>query len=128
MAASNPLRPLRQLRPSDLRGVARLATLLAKDPYLAKDPEARAYFYQADGSPRAAGTRLTNPALAGVLRTLARDGADAFYRGPIAEAMVALTLADAVLEKFGGDSVGETRRNRDAYLTDVAARGLEIGR
>ncbi|MCY9820440.1 gamma-glutamyltransferase [Aeromonas media] len=67
----------------------RLATLLAKDPYLAKDPEARAYFYQADGSPRAAGTRLTNPALAGVLRTLARDGADAFYRGPIAEAMVA---------------------------------------
>lgn len=67
----------------------RLATLLAKDPYLAKDPEARAYFYQADGSPKAAGTRLTNPALAGVLRTLARDGADAFYRGPIAEAMVA---------------------------------------
>ncbi|MGL6232365.1 gamma-glutamyltransferase [Aeromonas rivipollensis] len=67
----------------------RLATLLAKDPYLAKDPEARAYFYLADGSPKAAGTRLTNPALAGVLRTLARDGADAFYRGPIAEAMVA---------------------------------------
>ena len=31
--------------------------------------------------------------------------------GVVAEAMVALVLADAALEKFGGDSVGETRRN-----------------
>jgi chorismate synthase len=31
--------------------------------------------------------------------------------GVIAEAMVAITLADALLEKFGGDSVAETRRN-----------------
>lgn len=67
----------------------RLATLLAKDPYLAGDPDARAYFYQADGTPKTAGTRLTNPALARVLRTLASDGPDAFYRGPLAEAMVA---------------------------------------
>jgi chorismate synthase len=36
--------------------------------------------------------------------------------GVVAEAMVALVLADAVLEKFGGDSVAETRRNRDSYL------------
>jgi chorismate synthase len=35
--------------------------------------------------------------------------------GVVAEAMVALVLADAVLEKFGGDSVAETRRNHDAY-------------
>lgn len=67
----------------------RLATLIAKDPYLARDPEARAYFYQPDGAPKTAGTRLTNPALAGVLKTLAHEGADAFYRGPLAEAMVA---------------------------------------
>ena len=67
----------------------RLATLLAKDPYLARDPDARAYFYQADGSPRPAGSRLTNPALAKVLRTLATEGADAFYQGPLADAMVA---------------------------------------
>ncbi|MFC5705087.1 gamma-glutamyltransferase [Aeromonas eucrenophila] len=67
----------------------RLATLIAKDPYLARDPEARAYFYQPDGAPKAAGTKLTNPALAGVLKTLAHEGADAFYRGPLAEAMVA---------------------------------------
>ncbi|MFQ2102251.1 gamma-glutamyltransferase [Aeromonas sanarellii] len=67
----------------------RLATLIAKDPYLAKDPEARAYFYQPDGTPKAAGSKLTNPALARVLRTLAQEGADAFYRGPLADAMVA---------------------------------------
>ena len=41
--------------------------------------------------------------------------------GVVAEAMVALVLADAVLEKFGGDSVGETARNRRAYLDALPA-------
>ena len=36
--------------------------------------------------------------------------------GIVAEAMVALVVADAVLEKFGGDSVAETRRNVESYL------------
>ena len=36
--------------------------------------------------------------------------------GIVAEAMVALVIADAVLEKFGGDSVAETRRNLEGYL------------
>ncbi len=36
--------------------------------------------------------------------------------GIVAEAMVALVLADAVVEKFGGDSVRETRRNAESYL------------
>jgi chorismate synthase len=39
--------------------------------------------------------------------------------GVVAEAMVALVLADAMLEKFGGDSVGETKRNLDAYLDAI---------
>ncbi len=42
--------------------------------------------------------------------------------GVVAEAMVALTLADAVLEKFGGDSVAETARNAAAYLEGLAVR------
>ena len=42
--------------------------------------------------------------------------------GVIAEAMAALVLADAMLEKFGGDSLTETRRNLDGYLSHVAAR------
>jgi chorismate synthase len=40
----------------------------------------------------------------------------------VAEAMVALVLAEASLEKFGGDSVGETRRNRDGYMAAMRYR------
>lgn len=39
--------------------------------------------------------------------------------GVVAEAMVALTLAEAVLEKFGGDSVAETRRNLVGYIEAI---------
>jgi chorismate synthase len=42
--------------------------------------------------------------------------------GVVAEAMVALVVADAVLEKFGGDSVGETARNAKAYLAAAEQR------
>ncbi|MFD5017195.1 chorismate synthase [Streptomyces chartreusis] len=42
--------------------------------------------------------------------------------GIVAEAMVALVLADAVAEKFGGDSVTETRRNVVSYLDNLAIR------
>jgi chorismate synthase len=42
--------------------------------------------------------------------------------GVVAEAMVALVLADAVLEKFGGDSIGETRRNLTSYVDTLAIR------
>lgn len=42
--------------------------------------------------------------------------------GVIAEAMTALVLADALVEKFGGDSLGELRRNFDGYLSHIAAR------
>ena len=41
--------------------------------------------------------------------------------GVVAEAMVALVLAEAMLEKFGGDSVAETRRNLDHYLEAIPA-------
>jgi chorismate synthase len=42
--------------------------------------------------------------------------------GVVAEAMAALVLADAVLEKFGGDSVPETARNAEAYLKALVIR------
>jgi chorismate synthase len=38
--------------------------------------------------------------------------------------MVALVLARAALEKFGGDSLAETRRNIDGYLRAVAERAV----
>jgi chorismate synthase len=42
--------------------------------------------------------------------------------GIVAEAMVSLVLADAVLEKFGGDAVQETRRNVESYLDTLRFR------
>ncbi len=42
--------------------------------------------------------------------------------GVIAEALVAIVLADAMLEKFGGDSLGEIRRNVEGYLGAVGRR------
>ena len=44
--------------------------------------------------------------------------------GVVAEAMVALVLAELCLEKFGGDSLAETKRNHAAYLDRLAERGL----
>ena len=42
--------------------------------------------------------------------------------GVVAEAMLALVLADALLEKFGGDSVGETKRNLESYLKSLSIK------
>jgi chorismate synthase len=45
--------------------------------------------------------------------------------GVVGEAAVAVVLADAMLEKFGGDSLSETHRNLDAYLATVRGLGAE---
>jgi chorismate synthase len=42
--------------------------------------------------------------------------------GVVGEAMVAIVIADALLEKFGGDSLNELRRNFDAYVQHLSAR------
>jgi chorismate synthase len=47
--------------------------------------------------------------------------------GVIAEALAALVLADAMLEKFGGDSLGELRRNYDAYVAALGERWRLMG-
>lgn len=47
--------------------------------------------------------------------------------GVIAEALVGLVLADAMLEKFGGDSLAEMRRNHAAYLAALGDRWAEPG-
>lgn len=42
--------------------------------------------------------------------------------GVVGEAMVAITLARAMLEKFGGDSLAETRRNFESYQATIGPR------
>ncbi|WP_136610565.1 chorismate synthase [Sinomonas albida] len=48
--------------------------------------------------------------------------------GVVAEAMVALVLAQAVLEKFGGDSVAETKRNLEAFVENIPAAMDSVAR
>ena len=67
----------------------RLHGLIARDKHLKTFPDTAAYFHDATGAPRAVGSLLKNPAFAQTLRRIAEGGADAFYRGPIAEAVVA---------------------------------------
>ena len=66
----------------------RLHSLVSRDPFLAKMPATREYFFDAQGNPKAVGTRIINEPMGKVLQAVATDGADAFYTGPIAEAIV----------------------------------------
>ena len=65
----------------------RLHQLIGETPQLKDYPATRDYFFDADGNPKAVGTRLANPALAETLRVIANGGANAFYNGGLARAM-----------------------------------------
>lgn len=104
------------------------AALLDAAPQLRLDPEASAYFLDQDGTPKRVGTRLTNPAYAKTLGAIATDGADAFYTGDIARAIVA-----AAADTSGGrtpslltenDLATYTVKTRDPLCTTY--RGREI--
>jgi gamma-glutamyltranspeptidase / glutathione hydrolase len=92
------------------------------------DPQAGAYFLNADGSPKRAGTWLANPAYSKTLNAIATDGADALYTGPIAEAIVR-----AAADPSGGrtpslmtveDLAGYTPKVREALCRPY--RGREV--
>jgi gamma-glutamyltranspeptidase/glutathione hydrolase len=73
----------------------RLAALVAEDgDMLGKEPTTRDHFYPA-GKPIVAGETLRNPAYAASLSAIASGGAEAFYRGPLAEALVAAVRGHA---------------------------------
>jgi len=63
----------------------RLHAMIKRDKNLKNFPKARRYFFDAAGKPLPVGSRLRNPVLAATLRRIARDGAQAFYKGSIAE-------------------------------------------
>jgi gamma-glutamyltranspeptidase/glutathione hydrolase len=77
---------------------------------LARDPEAKAYFLNADGTAKATGTLLKSPALATTFRTLADGGVNAFYSGALAQDIV-----DEIADTTGGITPGQTT------LADLAA-------
>ena len=90
------------------------ALILANLASLAGEPAAAAYFLDPDGQPLATGSTLRNPALAATLRQIAERGADAFYRGPIADDIVAAVRNHprnpGLLD--GGDLAGYRARER----------------
>lgn len=67
----------------------RLSMLLKTFAVMKDMPGAGAYFFHHDGTPYAAGETLANPDYAQTLRLVAEEGANAFYRGIIAEKIVA---------------------------------------
>ncbi|WP_353235240.1 gamma-glutamyltransferase family protein [Diaphorobacter ruginosibacter] len=98
----------------------RLNTLLSNEKYLASDPAARAYFFDADGKPWPVGHVLRNPELAKVLRGIARNGSKALLEGEVARAIVdkvnshptnpgRMTMADLA---------NYQPRKREAFCTD----------
>jgi len=72
------------------------AALAQAQGVLANDAEAGAYFFTAGGTPKAVGTILRNPAFAATLRAIARDGADAFHRGAVADEIVAVVRSHSL--------------------------------
>ncbi len=65
------------------------AAIVDSAAQLRVDPQARAYFLNPDGTPKAAGARLSNPAYSKALSAIASSGVTAFYTGDIAHDIVA---------------------------------------
>jgi len=97
----------------------RLNMLLASEKYLKSDAAAAAYFYEPDGTPKAVGTVVRNPAYAATLRAIQAGGADAFYRGAIPADIVKAVRSH---KNAGGlaesDFAAYQVKERDAVCTD----------
>lgn len=83
------MQPALHLAEGGFRVSRRLSTLLSAARAETFAPDARAYFFDRLGSARPEGYLLRNPAYADLLRRIARDGAAAFYAGPMAADLVA---------------------------------------
>ena len=97
----------------------RLHSLIAADRYIAQSPEMAAYFLNADGTPKATGTLLKNPALAGVFRRIAKEGPDALYHGPIADEIARKVQGHRNAGSLSlADLKGYTAKERTPLCTD----------
>lgn len=115
--------PAIELAAHGLRISPRLAESIAGSAAdLATDPAARAYFLNPDGSPKQAGVKLTNPAMATTLRALAAHGADALYHGPIAQDIVnavATTTSGRTPGAMTGDDLAQYQARKRAPIVST---------
>ncbi len=86
-------------------------------------PAARALYCRADGTPKRVGDEVRNPDLAQVLRLIARDGAEVFYRGEIAHAIAADFKANGGL--LAPDDLRDATARRSAPLLG-SYRGFDV--
>jgi gamma-glutamyltranspeptidase/glutathione hydrolase len=101
-----------------------LAAALAEEQDLKRDTEARAYFYDTGGNPWPAGTILRNPAYGETLRAVAERGADAFYGGPIAQAILDKVNEGGTPHMGAMDLLDYRARERDVLCRPY--RALEV--
>lgn len=98
----------------------RLHGQLAGSRELKASPSAASYFYDEQGRPWPVGHVLRNPDYARVLKTLAQDGPDAFYRGPLARDMVDAVAGHPVPGDLTEDDLAAYRSiRRDALCAEV---------
>ncbi|MBN2990732.1 gamma-glutamyltransferase [Pseudomonas cedrina subsp. fulgida] len=98
---------------------ARLHSLIAADRYIWQSPDMAAYFLNADGTPKATGTLLKNPALADVFKRIAKEGPEALYRGPIADEIARKVQGHRNAGSLSrADLEGYTAKERTPLCTD----------
>ncbi len=90
----------------------RLAEAIAGAKDLTHDPDAADYYFDAAGRPLTAGAVQRNPELAETLGAIARGGADAFYGGAIAQAIVAEVNGEAPARMTAADLLDYRARER----------------
>ncbi len=88
LAWKETLQPAARLAEEGFVVSPRLNGLIERIPRLKQLPAAAAYFYADDGAPLPVGFVLKNPAYANTVRLIADQGADAFYKGAIADAII----------------------------------------
>ncbi|MGY2137287.1 gamma-glutamyltransferase [Pseudomonas reactans] len=97
----------------------RLHSLIAADRYIAQSPDMAAYFLNADGTPKATGTLLKNPALANVFKRIAKEGPNALYQGPIADEIASKVQGHSNAGSLSqADLKGYTAKERTPLCTD----------
>ncbi len=97
----------------------RLHALIAADRYIPKSPEMAAYFLNGNGTAKATGTLLKNPALAAVFKRIAMEGPDALYHGPIANEIARKVQGNRNPGSLSqADLQGYTARERTPLCTD----------